>query len=219
MDTWTAQCLSTARDLPSPLDRRFAGYLRLRSATVADAGDIARLIMLASAGIATRLWSREAGDGRDPLAVGTARVARPDGNFSYRNVVLAERDGQVAGMMLGYWLDRPVPANREMSDIQPPILRSLAELASLVPGSYLVNMLAVYDGHRDSGIGTRLLQAAASRATAHGCTRLSAQVFGQNLGAVRLYERNGFRTVDSRPVAMGSCRARGDRILLMLRSL
>src|SRR3546814_3144120 len=69
-------------------------------------------------------------------------------------------------------------------------------LERTVPGSFYVNALAVFEGYRDCGIGTRLLQAAAGRATAVGCTRLSLLVFARNLAAARLFERNGYRAVD-----------------------
>lgn len=219
MATSTAQCLSTERDLPAPQARPAAGSVRLRCAGLADARDVAQLIALASGGIATWHWGRLAGDGQDPLAVGAARVAQWDGIFSYRNAVLAEQGGAVAGMMLGYWLDGVAPGDGLTPDGPTQILQPLAELEAQVPGSYAIKVLAVYDGHRDSGLGTRLLQAAASRATAMGCTRLSAQVLGRNLGAIRLYERNGFRTVDSRPIAPHPGRPYDDRVLLMLRAL
>lgn len=191
----------------------------LRPATVDDARVVAELIAVASRGIATWLWSRQAREGEDPLAVGARRAAQPENTFSYRNAVLAEQGGQVAGMMLGYWLDESASENFVNLDDLPPILRPLAELEYRVPGSFYVNVLAVFDGWRDSGIGTRLLQAAASRATALGCTRLSVQVFSQNIGAVRLYERNGFRMIDSRPIKAHPCYPYDDRILLMVRAL
>ncbi|MEQ9330515.1 GNAT family N-acetyltransferase [Thalassobaculum sp.] len=196
-----------------------ANQVRMRCATAADAPEIARLIAIAGGGIPTWLWSRMAQDGEDPLAVGAARVARPDTTFSYRNAVLAEQAGQVAGMMLGYWLDGSSPgAVANLGDL-PALLRPIAELERQVTGSFYINVLAVFDGYRDYGIGTRLLQAAASRATALGCTQLSAQTFSRNIGAVRLYERNGFRILDSRRIEPHPSHPHDDRILLMLRAL
>lgn len=217
----TAKCLPTALDPMSPPDRAMAvaNHLRMRCATAADARAIAELISIASAGIATWLWSRHVRDSQDPLSVGAERVARPDTTFSYRNTVLAEREGRIAGMMLGSWLDAARPGDFVTLEELPPLLRPLAELEAQVPGSYYVNILSVYDGFRDSGVGTRLLQAAASRATSLGCTRLSVQVFNQNIGAVRLYERNGFRAVDSRPIEPHPSHPYNDRILLMQRAL
>lgn len=193
--------------------------LTLRCATVSDARAIARLMAIAGEGIPVWLWSRAARDGQDPLFVGTERAARPGANFSYRNAVLAECGGQVAGMMLGYRLPEPTADEVTALDDLPELLRPLAELELTVPGSFYVNALAVFDGYRDSGIGTRLLQAAAGRATAQGCTRLSLLVFSQNLGAVRLYERNGYRAIDSRAVSAHPCHPYDDRILLMVRAL
>lgn len=197
----------------------FLSAVSLRCATVADARAVARLMAIAGEGIPTWLWSRAAKDDQDPLFVGTERAVRPDANFSYRNAVLAERGGQVAGMMLGYPLPEPSADDFDALDDLPALLRPLVELELTMPGSFYVNALAVFEGYRDCGIGTRLLQAAAGRATALGCTRLSLLVFSQNLGAVRLYERNGYRAVDSRPVPAHPCHPYDDRVLLMLRAL
>ena len=177
------------------------------------------MISIASGGIATWLWSGHVRDGQDPLSVGAERVARLETTFSYRNAVLAEQDGGIAGMMLGSLLDTGCPGEFVKLEELPPLLRPLAELEAQVPGSYYVNILSVYDAFRDSGLGTRLLQAAASRATSLGCTRLSVQVFNQNIGAVRLYERNGFRAVDSQPIEPHPGHPYDDRILLMQRAL
>lgn len=191
----------------------------LRCATAADARAVARLMAIAGDGIPAWLWSRAAKDGQDPLFVGTERAARPDGNFSYRNAVLAERGGQVAGMMLGYRLPEAGEQDHAGLDDLVELLRPLVELELTVPGSYYINALAVFDGYRDCGVGTRLLQAAAGRATALGCNRLSLLLLGRNIGAARLFERNGFRAIDSRPLAAHPCRPGADRVHLMVRAL
>jgi len=151
--------------------------------------------------------------------LGLAGAARPDANFSCRNAVLAARAGQTVGMMLGYRLDAPAPDEVAGLDDLPELLRPFVELEFEVPGSFYVNALAVFDSCRDSGIGTRLLQAAAGRATALGCPRLSLMVFSQNIGAVRLYERNGYRTIEARPVPAHPCHSYDDRVLRMARTL
>lgn len=196
-----------------------AHRIRLRCATVDDARTVAELIAVGSDGIATWLWSRRAEAGQDPLDIGAERVARPDTTFSYRNAVLAELGGGVAGMVLGYRLDASSPESRVTLGDLPPVLRPLAEIEYRVPGSFYVSVLAVFDGYRDSGVGTRLLQAAAGRATSLGCTRLSMQVFCRNIAAIRLYERNGFRIVDSRAVEPHPSHPYDGRILLMTRPL
>jgi ribosomal protein S18 acetylase RimI-like enzyme len=191
----------------------------LRRASVDDARAVARLMAIAGEGIPMWLWGRAAKTGQDPLFVGTERAARPEANFSYRNAVLAQRAGQTVGMMLGYRLEAPTPDETAGLGDLPEPLRPFAELEARVPGSFYVNALAVFDAYRDSGIGTRLLQAAAGRATALGCPRLSLMVFSQNIGAVRLYERNGYRAIDARPIPPHSCHPYDDRVLLMARTL
>ncbi len=191
----------------------------LRCATVDDARTVAELMAVGSDGIALWLWRRGAKDGEDPLTFGARRAARADTVFSYRNAVLAERAGTVAGMMLGYRLAASSPVGLMDPVGLPPALRPLAELEDRAPGGFQIGILAVYGGHRDSGVGTRLLQAAASRATSLGCTRLSVRVFSQNIAALRLYERNGFRTVDSRPIEPHPSHPCTDRVLLLTRPL
>lgn len=49
-------------------------------------------------------------------------------------------------------------------------------------------------------LGTEMLRIAKEKARQSGCQEVSLLVFTQNEGAVRLYERNGFRVVDRAPV-------------------
>lgn len=197
----------------------FAGPVRLRCATVEDARTIAELIVIAGEGIPMGGWCEDVEDGRDPVSVGEERAVRPDSMFSYRNAILAEHDGQVAGMMLGFRIDRPTGQDWAALAKVPPPLRPVVELEYQMPGAFYINALAVFARFRDLGIGTRLLQAAASRATALGCTRLAHQVFSGNRAAVRLYERNGFRQVDSRPLEPQPGHSSDGRVLLMVRPL
>lgn len=62
--------------------------------------------------------------------------------------------------------------------------------------------------HRGRGIGTQLLRAAAGVTRDHGRSVLGLNVFGNNDGARRLYERTGFVTTESiRSVDLPSCTA------------
>ncbi len=197
----------------------FAGPVRLRCATVEDARAIAELVAIAGEGIPISVWRDEAEDGGDPLSVGAARAARPDSMFSYRSATLAEYGGQVAGMMLGFRVDQPTGHDWAELAAMPSPLRPMVELEYQVPGAFYINALAVFERFRDLGVGTRLLQAAASRATALGCTRLAHQVLSSNRAAVRLYERNGFRQVDSRAIEPHPGHPLDGRVLLMVRPL
>ncbi|MBA2345804.1 MAG: GNAT family N-acetyltransferase [Rubrobacter sp.] len=180
-------------------DERGTGGLQqpLRQATKADGRAVAELIDLAGHGIPGYLWSRSAKAGQSPIEVGVERVSREDANFSYRNAVVAEVDGRVAAMMLAYRL--PEQDDVDLDEL-PDLLRPLVELELKVPGSFYINALAAYPEYRGLGLGTRLLEAAHTLASEAGCEELSLEVFDQNEGAVRLYERHGYRAVARLPV-------------------
>ena len=79
-----------------------------RPATPDDAQALADLVHFASEGLALYLWTKIAGPGGDPWAVGRERAARETGSFSYRNAVVMEREGRVAAGLIGYPLaDQP----------------------------------------------------------------------------------------------------------------
>lgn len=176
-----------------------------RPARKDDARAVAELIEIAGEGIPTFLWSLQAASGESPLEVGTARAAREDANFSYRNAIVAERAGDVIGLLLGYRLE-PAGA-QEIADLSRriPILRPLLELEQRVPGSFYINALAVRPGHRGEGLGGRLLAEAETLADEAGCAQLSVIAFAQNEGAVRLYRRHGYELRDRRPLVPHPC--------------
>ncbi len=58
---------------------------RMRPARREDADTLARITEMAGHGVPTYLWAAEAGVGETPLDVGRRRIAREEGNFSYRN--------------------------------------------------------------------------------------------------------------------------------------
>ncbi|MHB1133470.1 MAG: GNAT family N-acetyltransferase [Chloroflexota bacterium] len=69
--------------------------------------------------------------------------------------------------------------------------------SSAPPGEMLVAHLAVAEGWRGRGVGTRLLAEVFAIARARGCTAVRLRVLDTNLGARRLYERLGFCPVDT----------------------
>ncbi len=59
----------------------------------------------------------------------------------------------------------------------------------------VVDMVAVTPASRGLGVGTMLLEAAEAKGRAGGYARMSLSVLGDNTGAQRLYERQGYRRV------------------------
>jgi ribosomal protein S18 acetylase RimI-like enzyme len=184
-----------------------------RKATKDDCRAIARLFQLSSGGVADYVWSGLEAPGLSLLEIGAGRYAREDTPFSYQNCVMAERDGAVLGMLHSYPMTAdPEPAPEPLD----PVLRPYAELE--VAGSLYVAGMAFLPEHRNQGLGTRLLSVALERARDRGLGSLSLLVFEQNAGALRLYQRNGYETVDRRPVVAHPLIHYTGDVLLMVRT-
>jgi ribosomal protein S18 acetylase RimI-like enzyme len=167
-----------------------------------DAKDLASLINLAGEGIPHWLWTRACIEGQTPLEVGIERAKRKTGGFSYKHALIAERNGQPKGMVLSYAIDEAPSEN--LDDLPAPIAPFVA-LEKLSVGTWYINALAVFGEAQGQGIGSRLLMAAEDLARSAGFTEMSIQVYGQNIGAVRLYERHGYKFAASEPVRQHPC--------------
>ncbi len=188
--------------------------VRLRPAEKADSPAIARLFLISSDGLAEYIWSRIAGPGEDLAAVGARRYAREGVAFSYQNCLIAERGGEVAGMLHAFPMERDPEAAPEAD----PVLRPYSELED--HGSLYLSGVALFPQHRGRGIGTRLMAAAEERARGLGLPRVSLICFERNEGAMRLYRRLGFEEIARRPVVPHPTLhyADGDAILLARRT-
>lgn len=187
----------------------------LRPAVKDDAFALAELINFAGEGLPHYLWEEIAGPGETAWEVGSQRARRMDGGFSYRNATVAVDAGSVAAMLLGY----PLPAESEPVDFSqmPALFVPLQELENLAPGTWYINVLAVYPEHRRRGLGTRLLALAEEKARETGCAGLSLIVSDANGGARRLYERRGYRENASRPMVKADWDNPGQNWVLMVK--
>ena len=165
----------------------------LRDATREDAGEIAKLFLIASYGLAEYLWSRVDAPGQSLAEIGAGRFAREDHPSSYENCIVAERGGIVVGMMHGFEMPEG-----DGSVTEDPVLRPYAELDDA--GSYRVSGVALFPDHRNQGIGTALLEAAHERATSLRLPRASLICFEMNEDAMRLYKRIGYQEFARRPL-------------------
>lgn len=174
----------------------------IRQADAADAKDLAELINLAGEGIPNWLWSRACVEGQTPLEIGIERAKRKTGGFSYMNALIAEGNSHPKGMVLSYAIDE-APTD-DPDDLPAPIAPFVA-LEKLSVGTWFVNALAVYDSAQNQGIGTGLMTAAEDLARAGGRNEMSIQVYSQNTGAVRLYNRLGYARIASERVRLHPC--------------
>jgi len=163
----------------------------LRRARREESRRVVELMDIAGHGLPAYVWSLSAEEGQEPMEAGARRAAREDGNFSYRNAVVAEEDGEVVAMVLAYRL--PEAGEDASLDEVPAVLRPLLELELLAPGTFYVNGLATLPRYRGQGLASMLLEAARELAAEAGCDELSIQVFEQKEAALGLYERHGYR--------------------------
>jgi len=193
-----------------------AANITIRPAVKNDAHAIAELYQIAGDGVTDYLWQSVADQypGLSGLEIGVVCYAQENELFSYENTLMAERDGTVAGMLMGFAVggdSDPLP------DDFDPVMRPYMEL--MEPESFYVAGLGVYEEARNQGIGTALIARAEQCARDQDCPSLSLSVFEANEGAMRLYQRLGFREMDRRTaVPHPIIHVTGD-VLLMVRPL
>jgi len=164
--------------------------IRLRAATKTDCGTIAALYSISSDGVADYIWTTLAQPGEDILEVGRRRYEREDTDFSYRNCVVVEHEGEVIGMLVAFPM--LVEGNTDDGD-SDPVLAPYGRLECY--NSYYICGMAVFPEYRGQGIGTRLLQLAEKNAHAMGFGTMSLIVFERNNSAKRLYEHFGYQEI------------------------
>lgn len=114
----------------------------------------------------------------------------------------ATADGRLAGILLMHTTEREFFRLRTcplFARFSP--MRALRILCNLLllhegakPGVFTVDALAVHPSFRGRGVGTALLERAEEAARSQGKTTMALGVLGGNRGAIRLYERHGYRT-------------------------
>ncbi len=188
----------------------------VRQAEICDARALAKLIDIAGEGIPNWLWSQSCQSGQTPLDVGAERARRDTGGFSHKNALVAEHAGEVMGMVLSYAIDEAPSDNPD--DLPAPIA-PFVELEAQSVGTWYINALAVFAGGRQDGIGSKLLCAAEAQAAAAGRQVMSIQVYAQNTGALRLYDRCGYHIAARSKVRLHPCQPyyTGDVLLLLKR--
>lgn len=120
--------------------------------------------------------------------------------LSFTHTLVAEREGRPLGLAvaypgdLAYALDEPFRAHRSSLGLTPDVD------SEGTPGELYLDTLAVTGAARGQGLGGRLLDAVAERASAAGLRRVGLLVEDGN-PAARLYARQGFRVTDWRELA------------------
>ena len=128
---------------------------------------------------------------------------QPGHDLSYQNVLFAEREKIIVGMVSGYTAeqhrqssDQPLKeaAGRYnlrlmvVSTLLAPLFRIIDTIAD---SDFYIQAMAVDKELRGDGVGSALMDFVEDHARANGSTRLSLDVSAGNKGAHKLYEHRG----------------------------
>lgn len=124
-------------------------------------------------------------------------VASAEGTqYSYRNVLVAEVDGIVAGAVVGYdgaLLETLRSGTLSiLKEFNPSVYVADDETQS---GEFYIDSISVLPQFRGCGIGKRLLMAIVGKGLVLGCSKVGLMVDFENSEASSLYSRCGFQTV------------------------
>ena len=195
--------------------RSGATRVAIRNAARNDCVELAQLINFAGEGLPCYYWQQVAAPGQDPWEIGRERAARDTGSFSYKNSVVAEVDGEIAGALVGY----PIAAEPEAIDTAstPPMWIPLLELESIAAGTWYVNTVATFPEARGIGVGTKLMRWAERHAHQLGLRGVSLIVSDANQDARRLYEHLGYREAARRAMVKEQWHNDGKNWVLMIK--
>lgn len=175
----------------------------IRRADPADALTCARLLSIASHGMAEAIYA-DLVPGQSTEQIIADRRIRTEGRASsFRNWWVAEAvGGEIAGGLNAYPIDGKVqpPRDQELDAGRLELLAPVVALEAEAPGTYFVNILAVFPAYRHAGLARRLLALAEEEALALGLRVLSLTTFEEDARLVGYYRRLGFDVVASRPL-------------------
>jgi ribosomal protein S18 acetylase RimI-like enzyme len=162
-----------------------------RAALPGDAYALAELAISAGDGMYEFLLKEMAP--KEMLAGLMARsIKQGTGGLSWRNCFVAVDQGVVIGMINAFpaaWL------REEEQDILPQDrVQGLEPIDQAQDWeSFLANGVAVHAGYRRQGIGNRLIEWSVEQARARAFTRITSNVWEDNVAARSLFEKQGFR--------------------------
>jgi len=194
---------------PLPLPEIATEGLTLRKATPRDTDRIVEIMygepMPEAVGLAFN-------DPELARALGSTLIRMPNSPMGWERTVFAVKGDEVAGMLQAHGgevtsasLMKPGVLFRLLRIFGPvkfarglPRVRTRARVNSAYPaGAYIVHELHVDPAHRNRGIGGALLDHAEAEARRLGHARMALSTTTVN-PARRLYERHGFRVVETR---------------------
>ncbi|RAP75256.1 GNAT family N-acetyltransferase [Paenibacillus montanisoli] len=165
----------------------------IRSATRDDSPAVIPLLMEAIGSIAYMLTG--ASNEREAAERLSEFYRQPGNRISFEHVLVAEQEGELAGMLVAYSgddaneLDEPFRV--QLSKRWPELAKSIVREAQ--DGEYYLDALAVAEPFRGQGLAKRLMAAAERRASELGFDRTTLIVEAYNDKAYRLYKSGGYK--------------------------
>lgn len=169
--------------------------IHIRRAVAQDATIAVPLIIDAIGEIAEQMTGET-----DPKAVERELIGlfnREDNRHSYLNTFVAECEGAVVGVMVLYSGIDAIELDSHLVDwlrsktgediIIPPEAR---------PDEYYIDTVCVHPEFRGKDIGSLLLHHAEDVALGEGFSKLALNVEEENVAALRLYDRVGYRVAE-----------------------
>lgn len=137
-------------------------FIALRQASRRDASELAILADIASRGFASWLWFADVATGVSdtPLERGRLKMSEEEAVGGWRDAVIAEAYGEVAGVAIGHSLEEGI----DKIEATVPATEPMLALQKTVVGSWFIGSLGVYRHLRGIGIGRRLLEDQIERA-------------------------------------------------------
>lgn len=166
----------------------------IREARKEDAEAITDLFKVILTDMELPVMQESRWDELKPALVEAAKQERFRHN--YRNAVVKEVEGHVAGFFFGYKggsvSDSYEPIETILKEYGLPVFETYDEEES-IDGEWYLDSLVTHQAYRGQGIGKELLEAAFVRAKESGLPVIGLNVDHQNPRAKALYARLGFK--------------------------
>ncbi len=172
----------------------------IRRATADDIPHLARFQIMAYGGYNEVLYDGLV-PGQSTESLVQPQFARPNTTPFYENHWIAMCDGQVAGGIHAFPIEDL--AEFPQDPLVPEERHALAEECHYhlpAPGAYHIHALSVYSEFRRKGIASTLLSLGRKHAAEKGFAECSLYVFAENVRAVALYKKHGFKEAGRCPV-------------------
>ena len=168
---------------------------KYRPAEKEDSVKLAELINIASDGVVDYLF-HDLVPGMTPVQFVAKNLENDNYPHSYGSAVVAVKETDVIGMALSYPASYHKITDEMRSFFPADRLEHLSHFySSRVENSWFLDALCVFESHRRTGIGEKLISLTKDKAVENGYNALSLIVFADNALAIPVYKNAGFQIV------------------------